>query len=282
MLPQCPKPTRQTRAPTEISPPVCPICWWRRQKLRTPDPDYTDAPPQTCDCTYAPLLPYLHEYPGEVWTDIIDTGMLMVGETRVREGRIWMVFPIWPSGAPQPDSPPTCACGLPNAACGACGRGWAQEQARRERTRELQDHTHELQVPEFCVDGEWHTALVPGFHNTKLENLVRPQEYQARWNLPLLGRGILHDQRLRYGRCSHGGKSGVNVYSQDTGAALDSFLGCTGWVQLELRCHSLSKLRGGAAHRYCITGPAGDVCNKAHLFALWVPGEEVPWMLRLA
>ena len=81
MLPQGPKPTRQTRAPTEISPPVCPICWWRRQKIRTPDPDYTDAPPQTCDCTYAPLLPYLHEYPGEVWTDIIDTGMLMVGET---------------------------------------------------------------------------------------------------------------------------------------------------------------------------------------------------------
>ena len=165
---------------------------------------------------------------------------------------------------------------------GACGRGWAQEQARRERTRELQDHTHELRVPYLCVDGEWHTALVPGFHNTKLENLVRPQEYQASWNLPLLGRGILHDQRLRYGRCSHCGKSGVNVYSQDTGAALDSFLGCTGWVQLELRCHSLSKLRGGAAHRYCITGPAGDVCNKAHLFALWVPQEEVPWMLRLA
>ena len=176
----------------------------------------------------------------------------MVGETRVREERIWMVFPIRPSGA----------------------RGWAQEQARRERTRELQDHTHELQVPEFCVDGEWHTALVPGFHNTKLENLVRPQEYQASWNLPLLGRGILHDQRLRYGRCSHGGKSGVNVYSQDTGAALDSFLGCTGWVQLELRCHSLSKLRGGAAHRYCIRGPAGDVCNKAHLRSLGSRGRS--------
>ena len=125
---------------------------------------------------------------------------------------------------------------------------------------------------DYVYDGCWkaYNETVIGFHNTKLESLVTAT---PSWTGIPNGEGILKDGRLRYGSCTHEGNSGVNVYSD---GGLETFVGSTGWVQLEVHCVNTTKLKNGRAKRYCVNGPSGETCLKAAIVALWVPLDEVP------
>ena len=110
------------------------------------------------------------------------------------------------------------------------------------------------------------------FHGTRLSSLVHSTRD---WQGEDLGRGILHQQRLVYGSCTHGNKSGCNFHTDGSW----TFDGSSGWVQLECDVTSTSKLKGGAEGRYCVRGPRNEICLKAILRALWVPYDEIPAMV---
>ena len=94
---------------------------------------------------------------------------------------------------------------------------------------------------------------VVGIHNTRLESLFSATRTRTG---ALNGNGILVDGRLRYGCCTHGVCSGVNVWS---GLGAETFAGCTGWVSLEVRCTNTTPLKGGRRGGHCIRGPSGEV-----------------------
>ena len=123
----------------------------------------------------------------------------------------------------------------------------------------------------YVYEGEWHGEcdIVIGYRNTRVEHLVCGANT---WKPEVLGQGILREQRFRYGCCSHNSNAGVNVYAD---GGLETFDG-SGWVQLEVLCHSTTCLRGWRAKRCCANGPAGTICRKVAMRALWVPLDEVP------
>ena len=113
---------------------------------------------------------------------------------------------------------------------------------------------------------------VKAYHNTKLKHLVRGTDEG-------IGIGILNDQRLRYGICSHCENIGVNVYAD---GGLETFNGYKGWVQLELKCIGTTRLKGGRARRYCVKGKTSEICKRVSIVALWVPRDELPSMICLS
>ena len=94
-----------------------------------------------------------------------------------------------------------------------------------------------------------------------------------------IGKSILVEGRLRYGICTHETNSGVNVYAD---GGLETFSGFKKWVQLEVYCTNTKKLQGGRDHRYCVNGPFNNVCTKVVIVALWVPSDQVPWIVKLS
>ena len=116
---------------------------------------------------------------------------------------------------------------------------------------------------------------VIAFHNTKLENLVQAHQYELQQPCASY-RGVLFDQRLRYGRGTHCGCKGVNVYAD---GGLETFDGYEGWVQLEVQCQRTTTLKGGRRRRYCVRGTSDEPCLDVVLLALWVPLAEVPTMV---
>ena len=216
---------------------VCKLCKWRRQCIHGSG-DRSDAPHWACDSACPTVLRGLHTVASQVWLDIIGTKRLRLPNLpTVRGGRSWLSIPL------------RCDLYVAPARCG------------------------------YHFNGLWkaYDETVIGFHNTRLESLVRgtPCPYTEIPN----GKGILVDGRLRYGSCTHKGNSGVNVYSD---GGLETFNGFTGWVQLEVHCTNTTKLTGGRHGRYCVNGPFGQICFKAAIVALWVPLEEVPPMVFLS
>ena len=116
------------------------------------------------------------------------------------------------------------------------------------------------------------------FHNTRLESLVQstPDQNDQNWNPwshePVqIGSGILNDQRLYYGTCTHDKRSGVNVNVDGSWA----FEYSTGWVALECDAVGTVRLRD-SWKKYCVRGPPYNKCFKVALKALWVPFDELP------
>ena len=123
-------------------------------------------------------------------------------------------------------------------------------------------------------EGTWYSRFesVKAYHNTELKHLVRGTDEG-------IGTGILNDQRLRYGICSHGENIGVNVYAD---GGLETFNGYKGWIQLEVMCTGTTRLKGGRAHRYCVKGKPNEICKRVSILALWVPLDELPSMICLS
>ena len=127
----------------------------------------------------------------------------------------------------------------------------------------------------YKYEGQWRTPheTVVAYHNTYLERLVSPTRYLDGSSI---GEGILFDGRLRYGDQCHGGSCGVHVFSD---GGLETFIGNTGWVQLEVHCTNTMELKRGRRNRYCINGPKGEICEKASIVAIWILHGEVPPIL---
>ena len=115
-----------------------------------------------------------------------------------------------------------------------------------------------------------------GYHNTKLENLIQPF---TPWTQTSIGNGILKDGRLCFGVCTHHGNSGVNVYSD---GGYETFQGSVDWVQLEAEVCDTTRLRDGRINRYCVRGPAYEICDKVVLKALWIPFDQLPGIVWLS
>ena len=72
----------------------CEICEWRRRHIFSVDEDDTVAPSWACDSSNPAILRGLHQWPSEVWINILQTNRLC-SPTRVsRRGRIWVAIPL--------------------------------------------------------------------------------------------------------------------------------------------------------------------------------------------
>ena len=221
----------------------CPICFWRRLNIHNGQaPD--DQECATCDSEVPAILSLLHTFPGEDWTNIIDTNILGLAEPPVRRAtgnRLFVRIPLRVRREHED---------IKYVADDPRGGGYVFEGRRM---------------------GPFQTVTV--FHGTRLSSLVRPT---LDWTGRALGQGILHQQRLVYGICEHDGKAGCNFHTDGCW----TFDGHTGWVQLECDVTCTTKL-GGSKGRYCICGPRNEICFKAILRALWVPYDEIPPMVFL-
>ena len=194
------------------------------------------ASPFLCLSCDPSILWALHTWPGQTWVDIIDTGRLRAMTRHLRsDGREWGRFQLGVASEHQ--------CHADEFSGGYCFEG------------------HSLAPTDF----------VAAFHNTRLESLVSGTALHWPEHC-LLGNGILRDQRLLYGSCTHNRCSGVNIYADP---ALETFAGSVGWVQLEVWVRFTTKLRGGRSSRYCVRGPVGEWCKHA-----LVPLEEIPLILQ--
>ena len=196
-----------------------------------------------CDSGVPAILTLLHSYPGEYWASIIDTKTLGLAEPPVRRAtgnRLFVRIPL------------------------------RIDKEHQQIKYVADDKWGGDYVCEGKHMGAFQTATL--FHGTRLSPLVHPT---LDWTGRTLGTGILHQQRLVYGICTHGGKAGCNFHTDGCW----TFDGSSGWVQLKCDVTSVSKLKGGSAGRYCICGPKNEICFKAILRALWAPFDEIPAMV---
>ena len=92
-----------------------------------------------------------------------------------------------------------------------------------------------------------------------------------------IGKGILVEGRPRYGICTHARNFGVNIYAD---GGLETFYGPERRAQPEVHCTNTKKLQGGRPGRYCVNGPFNHVCTKVVIVAVWVPSDQVPWIVK--
>ena len=196
-----------------------------------------------CDSDDPSILRGLHADPGPTWRAIINTYTLSCPTLYRREdGKDWARIPL--------------RIQIKNLYLAESDNGW-----------------------EYCGILQRPGDSVIAYHNTPLKSLVEPT---LAWTGEPIGNGILVDERLRFGICTHGGCSGVNLYS-DGGLQTFHSLTTPGWVQLEVACCNTTKLKGGGCgKRYCIRGPGFATCDKAVLRALWVPLRELPSLVWLS
>ena len=195
-----------------------------------------------CDTTVPCLLRGLHMDPGSTWSQIIKLGVLCPAEVPIRRATSERMFVRIPL------------------------------RIQRENQAIQFDADYEF-------EGQYKRCNEPvtAYHNTPLNSLaVGTLDWAGRQ----LGMGILREERLVYGSGSHAGKSGCNFHT-DGCWAFDGAGHVTGWAQLECLCVMTSKLKGGAAGRYCVRGPVGETGLKVVLRALWVPTDECPSMVYL-
>ena len=111
------------------------------------------------------------------------------------------------------------------------------------------------------------------WHMTKLTNLVQQSDTCTG------SKGILNDGFLRYGSCTHNGRSGVCSYSY---APYRWFTAHDQWCCLKLDCIPyFSHLTGGAKGRYCIRGPEGEPCRVVQPVELLIMHCDVPNFMKL-
>ena len=128
----------------------------------------------------------------------------------------------------------------------------------------------------YQFENRWYGAREPVtvFHNTKLESLVQSTPDRSGLNpyAPVhIGSGILNEQRLYYGACTHDRKHGVNVNVDGSWA----FENSTGWVALE--CLAVCTVRlPNCWKKYCVRGVPYHKSYKVALQALWIPYDELP------
>ena len=111
------------------------------------------------------------------------------------------------------------------------------------------------------------------WHMTHCSHLVEPAEYSRGSN------GIFIDGCMKYGECTHGGKSGVNAYAYPP---YRWFTPGDGFCILKLECMPyFSHLKGGAKGRYCICGPSGLSCTVVRPVELLILSGDLPDVMRL-
>ena len=217
---------------------TCDMCKWRNEMIRTDSGEFEQAVADSRQNQPRSLLPDLHESPNDVWIKIINTQTLSPPEppTRRRDSlRMWVRIPL--------------------------------RLDKSNRTA-----VHEKQWYWFEGVQYQPSQMVTVYHNTHVSHLVEPtMPFEGQMD----GKGILNDQRLRYGRGTHAGCKGVEVHAY---GSLDQFEGCHDRVQLEIHACGLEKLTN-THFKYCMKGEAPNICMRARLVALWVPMDEVPRML---
>ena len=144
--------------------------------------DDTD-PGETCDTEYGPALDAVHTDPGNIWRAIINTNTL-------------------------------CSPTIYDRDDGMARARWARLPLRSMHQYLTSFNYWELHGKTFSP-GEWCIA----YHNTRVEHLLRPA---IAWTGETIGNGILIDKRLCFGILTHGGHSGVKVYSDGGLATFDS------------------------------------------------------------
>ena len=217
-------------------PDYCCFCTWRRVYILQ-EAGSTDAPVWACDSQHPRILHALHQLPDPTWTAIIATGRLCSPSQVIRYGRQWTRIPL--------------------------------------RIDQV-DQQIECSANAYEYEGRWlwpHQAVV-GFHNARLESLIRPTHS---WNGRTVGNGILWEGRLRYGNSTHNKNAGVNIYAD---GGCETFYGPQVWGSLEVHCTNTKRLQGGRPGRYCVNGPFNHVCTKVVIVALWVPSDQVPWIVK--
>ncbi len=117
------------------------------------------------------------------------------------------------------------------------------------------------------VDFDGDEPVGPVYHNTQLSSLASHN------HLAPGSCGILIEGGLRYGSLSHGHCSGVNFYLD---GGLETFTPGGGWISLELYVVKAKKLKKGRAHRYCCTGPVGELCTYVEVRAVLAFIVETP------
>jgi len=130
------------------------------------------------------------------------------------------------------------------------------------------------------------TVMGPVYHNTQIKHLVESNQ-----NTSQESSGIFRDGGFFWGTCTHNLKSGVNFNAGDNGGAwtfngIPSRTAKDTWIAIECYVTAGSKLRGGAAHRYCITRKEreetyGPICPFIGISAILIPIHEVPQCVRL-
>ena len=150
---------------------------WRRYHIHNCIDQFRQWIPLACDCAPDLKAVYdgLHNYPGQTWREIIETGTLSSPSLPVvrSDGTAWTRIPL--RVGPE--------CRVMHYG----GNHWVYDGTTYSQG-------------DCCV----------GYHNTRLESLIHPV---TAWNGKPIGQGILKDGRLCYGVCTHHGNSGVNVYS---------------------------------------------------------------------
>ena len=96
--------------------------------------------------------------------------------------------------------------------------------------------------------------IATGWHITRVSNLVAKNVDTL--NAIPASNGILVDNGLRYGSCTHNGNSGVNFFTYFPTDMLS-----TGYVALKVDAIHCTKLKGGSACRLCSRGPAGEIAT---------------------
>lgn len=186
-----------------------------------------------------------HSRPSKFWKQVLDTLHLTASIIKKDEiGRSWSCFPL---------------------------RGFnnIQDEGRRQtRATSVQDsdgHVIPLNINERGTWSMWHM--------THCSHLVESSEYSPG------STGIFIDDCMKYGECTHKGKSGVNVY------AYPPFLWLVpgdGWCCLRLECMPyFSHLKGGAKGRYCICGLPGLPCTVVRPVELLIMHCDIPDFMRL-
>ena len=197
-----------------------------------------------CDSCHPRILAAIHADPGDLWRAIINTDTLGLPElplARLDSSRLFVRIPL----RIKPENQ-------------TIHNGWEDGGG------------------DYSFEGRHYGAQEPVivYHNTKLTSLVGPTQdlCSPAW----IGDGILNEERLHYGTCTHGRKSGVNVHADGCWC----FDGDTGWVQLECAAVCTSKLCN-SWKKYCVRGKAFAMSFKAVLRALWVPYDEIPPLIFL-
>ena len=241
--PPPPPPLRRAPHTSGTSCPMCAICEYRAKVL----PERDEEEQQTCRIgeELNPLAKEIeiarHKQPGEFWRKVLNA--LHLESCSIVEdelGRMWCKFPL------------------------------------RGMHKLMDPGLHQTQAT-WVENSEGVVRLCEGkctmWHTTKLAYLVQQSDTCTG------SKGILNDGFLRYGSCTHNGRSGVFSYSY---APYRWFTAHDQWCCLKLDCIPyFSHLKGGARGRYCIRGPEGEPCTVVQPVELLIMHCDVPEFVKL-
>ena len=196
-----------------------------------------------------------HQMPNEVWTDILQTQTLCRGQRTFPDpkGREWTFFDM---------------------------------RYVRQLTGTGEHATHFQHVVEEIHSWDGTRIVLPetGFytmwHQTPLQNLIRPHPDMVNYNYYNGQGGILRDGFLRHGM-PH--SDGIGVYSY-AAWPFELFNPNDNWALLELKmAPHMTRVKGGSKGRYVLRSGPGEgpwsPCFNVEIKYLWVLSASVPLLL---